>query len=115
MNDNKIVYKLTKGDEELIGSVDELEPHFDKNLKYGVANAYLRNGNYHGYKVERIGIYKKLYDIYDNNSIIFSGTLTEVSDYLYVTPTRIMQVADRGIKMFKQYTVKRNERKFVIC
>ena len=116
MNDNKIVYKLTNDNEELIGSVDELEPHFDKNVKFGVANAYCRNGNYHGYKVERIGVYKKLYDVYDNNSMhVFSGTIEEVSKFLYITPSRIMQVAKNNIRILKQYTIQQHGREFVRC
>lgn len=116
MNDNKIVYRLTKDDEALVGSVDELEPYFDKNVKFGVANAYLRNGNYHGYKVERIGVYKKLYSIYNDKCYhVFEGTMEDVCNFLYITPTRVTQVAKNNIRILKQYTIQQQGRKFVRC
>lgn len=115
MNDNKIVYKLTKGDDGFIGSVDELERCFDSNLKYGLANAFYRNGRYHGYNVERVGVYKKLYEVYKNGYHVFTGTVDEVAEYLCTSPNHVVTVAKRGITTFKEYKINQRGREFVAC
>lgn len=115
MNDNKIVYKLTKDEEELIGSVDELEPYFNSNAKFGLANAIYRNGRYRGYNVERVGVYKKLYEVYKNDYHVFTGTVDEVAEYLYIPPNRVVTVAKRGITTFKEYKINQRGREFVAC
>lgn len=104
MNDKAAVYKLTKENEEFIGTAGDIAREFHVNE--ATLSGFFKRGRFHGYDVEKIGSKRKTYSLYKGDELIKRGTAEEVSREIYVHPSRIIQTAKSGQKMFKEYTVK---------
>ena len=105
--DNRLVYKITKGDEVHIGNnreiLDILKIH-----PSSLSSASLSGLKTKGFTVEQIGVYKKIYDIYDGPELIFSGTIDEVLKHFYLSKARILKAVNRDSLILGKFYVRSN-------
>lgn len=113
MRDRIIVYRLTNTEHEFEGTAEELAKEFGDCIIKSIPRAYGRNKRYHGYDVERIGIYRKVYDVYEHDKHTFSGYVEEVAKKFNLTEIRVMQVAKNNILVRNKYRIEQFKYEFV--
>lgn len=88
LKDNAIIYKAEKDGEEFLGSNREIGEKLNIT-PYSLPALVKRGYKIHGYRVTVFGHYRKLYEVYENDACVYSGTLDEVSKHLCFVPTTI--------------------------
>lgn len=104
--DNRLIYQAKKEDDTYTGTNTEVANYIGTradNLSTLCKRGYLVNG----YKLDIIGVYKKIYNVIDDktNEVIFSGTIDECANHFYLTESRIRGAAVDRSKILHQYRV----------
>lgn len=105
MRNNLLAYKITKDNMCYIGSTKDIA----SIMKCGQSNisiASLNGGTVDGWKIERLGLYKKVFKVFQNQEFVFTGYIEDVAKKLFMTEKRVIQLCNRNIIADGQYMIK---------
>lgn len=105
IRNNLIAYKITKGDECYIGSSSDVA-HIMKTNSAAISMNSLNGGTIHGWKIERLGLYKKVFNVYKDQELVFKGYVEDVAKKLFMTEMRVIQLTNHNVIADKQWMIK---------
>lgn len=105
MRNNMLAYKVTKGDESYIGTYKDISKLVDyRNMN--ISSASLYRGHINGWVLERVGLYKKVFELYEDDKLIFNGFVEDVAIKLNTTELRVAQLCNHDLMAMGKYKVK---------
>lgn len=114
MRDNTIIYRVLSLDGEtlLIGSAKDVCEYTGVRDTSQV-NRYVEYSSVclGEYRIEMVGIYRRIFAISGNDGKVFVGTLDDISNKLYVNKNSIKNHTKHGTKLLNEYTVEELEGK----
>lgn len=105
MRNNMIAYRITKENESYIGTAADLISMLNISSSQ-ICQASLISGCAFGWKIERLGMYKKVYKVYKDNELVFKGYVEDVAKKLFMSEMRVVQLANHDVLADRQYSIK---------
>lgn len=105
MRNNLLAFKITKDNKCYVGTAKDIAKIVKCN-ENSIAFISLYYPNTKGWIFQRIGMYKKVIEVYKNNEFAFKGHVEDIANKLCTTELRIVQLCNHDIKAQKEYTFK---------
>lgn len=107
MRDNQLVFEIEKDGKVNIGTAEDVANIMNMELN-NIPGAAQR-GICKGWKIREVGMYKKVYEVYENGEVILNGFVDKIAKDLYISPTRVLQASKYGNKILGKYYIKFKE------
>lgn len=106
--DNRYIYKITKDSEEHIGTDTEISKIL-KIQSNSISALYFRGYKVKGYKLERIGVYRKFYTLSNENKVIGNFVVEDIVDKLYISKQTVLSAVWNNSLVLDRYHIKFSE------
>lgn len=104
MRNNLIAYKITRYGTSFIGTHKDIAEIVEVSPST-ISGKSLNHSYIHGWILERVGLYKKVFKVYKDGQLYFTGHSEDVAKELGITELRIAQVADYETVIKKHYKI----------
>ncbi len=105
MRNNMLAYKVTKDDESYIGTYKDISKVVGyRNMN--ISSISLTCKSIHGWTLERVGMYKKVFKLYKGEELIFNGFVEDMAYKLQTTELRVVQLCNHDLMAMGKYKVK---------
>lgn len=111
MRDNQLVFEIKKGTGTFIGNAEMIAKVMDMCLS-NIPSAAQR-GTCKGWTIKEIGVYKKIYQIYEYDKLVKEGFIDDIANELFISPIRVLQASKYGNKILDKYYIKFKEYELV--
>lgn len=114
MRDNTTIYRLLSLDGEVLLTGNAREVCMYTGLSStNVVNRYVEHNSicFKKYKIEIVGIYRRIFALYKDDEQVFIGTLDDISNKYYVGKNSVKLHAGKGTLLLGEYQVEELEGK----
>lgn len=107
--DGCTIYRATKSDkyfQEITGNSREICKYF--KVREVNLSTIVSSGIIHGWNIKAIGTVRKIYEMYNNGEFIARSYVDDVSKFLGVSKSTVIQASKSNYKIKGTWTIKQN-------